>query len=191
MKVYYDTEFWERGPGHPIEFISIGMVAGDGRELYLINSEAPIADIAGQHPWLRDNVLNQLPVKLRRTHTGAWNAQWIEDHPDAEALWTRSGCTGHYGFPRALSVRESARLQSFPDHFVFTTDPRRGTIPGRIDGGAAHSRYRQVGNAVPPLLAAGIARQVARLVQSVRAASNSGRGTARTTTSSWRSSSAA
>ena len=56
-------------------------------------------------------------------------------------------------YPACLSVREFARLQSFPDSFVVTTDPRRGPLTGRIDGGAAHSRYRQVGNAVPPLLA--------------------------------------
>jgi len=59
-----------------------------------------------------------------------------------------------------LSVREFARLQSFPDRYVFSTDERRGDLPGRIDGGAAHSRYRQVGNAVPPLLARAIAEAI-------------------------------
>lgn len=54
-------------------------------------------------------------------------------------------------------MREFARLQSFPDRFGFTTDHRRGPLPGRIGGGAAHSRYRQAGNAVPPLLAAAAA----------------------------------
>ena len=54
-------------------------------------------------------------------------------------------------------MREFARLQSFPDRFVFTSDPRRGMIPGRHDGGPSHSRYRQAGNAVPPLLAKNVA----------------------------------
>lgn len=60
----------------------------------------------------------------------------------------------HYGAPRILTVREMARLQSFPDWFKFmgkyTTggDRRTKECP----------RYTQVGNAVPPLLARAIGR---------------------------------
>jgi DNA (cytosine-5)-methyltransferase 1 len=72
-------------------------------------------------------------------------------------LNTKADSVYHYRARRALSVREFARIQSFPDRFVFTTDPRRGELPGRIDGGAGHSRYRQAGNAVPPLLAQAVA----------------------------------
>lgn len=55
----------------------------------------------------------------------------------------------HYSEPRTLTVRENARLQSFPDWFVFrgkyTTGGhlRRKEVP----------RFTQVANAVPPLLA--------------------------------------
>lgn len=52
---------------------------------------------------------------------------------------------------RAISVREAARLQSFPDSFVFH--------------GPKDSQYQQVGNAVPPLLAEGIAEQVLKIVE--------------------------
>ena len=76
-------------------------------------------------------------------------------HPDiwSWTLNTKADSVYHYKAFRSLSVREFARLHSFPDGFVFTTDPRPGELLGRHDGGAAHSRYRQVGNAVPPLLA--------------------------------------
>lgn len=58
----------------------------------------------------------------------------------------------HYSEPRILSVREYARLQSFPDWYQFkgkyTTggDRRKKDCP----------RYTQIGNAVPPLLASGV-----------------------------------
>lgn len=47
---------------------------------------------------------------------------------------------------RTISVREAARLQSFPDGFVFR--------------GSMNAGFRQIGNAVPPLLAYAIARQI-------------------------------
>ena len=87
----------------------------------------------------------------RRLHPAIWS--WT--------LNTKADSVYHYQASRALSVREFARLQSFPDRFVFTTDRRRGELPGRIEGGAAHSRYRQAGNAVPPLLAKAIANDLA------------------------------
>jgi len=88
----------------------------------------------------------------RRLHAGFWS--WT--------LNTKADSVYHYRQRRALSVREFARLQSFPDRFVFVTDARPGPLPGRIEGGAAHSRYRQVGNAVPPLLARAVAEALSQ-----------------------------
>jgi DNA (cytosine-5)-methyltransferase 1 len=94
----------------------------------------------------------------RRLHRHFWS--WT--------LNTKADSVYHYEQPRALSVREFARLQSFPDRFVFTTDPRRGDLPGRMDGGAGHSRYRQAGNAVPPLLARAIAEELSAFLAASR-----------------------
>lgn len=101
--------------------------------------------------------------KLGRKHFYAYRR--LHPHIWAWTLNTKADSAYHYSKCRALSVREFARLQSFPDRFVFTTDPRRGPIPGRIGGGPAHSRYRQVGNAVPPLLASAIAKAMAERLE--------------------------
>lgn len=52
---------------------------------------------------------------------------------------------------RVLTVREAARLQSFPDGFQFC--------------GSMNPGFRQIGNAVPPLLAFAIAEQVRQLLE--------------------------
>ena len=91
-------------------------------------------------------------------------------HPEiwSWTLNTKADSVYHYQALRSLSVREFARLHSFPDRFVFTTDPRPGNLLGRHDGGPAHSRYRQVGNAVPPLLAKACASAIRQTVFSQR-----------------------
>lgn len=58
MRVFYDCEFLE--DGKTIELISIGMVAEDGRELYLVNRDAPWRKIK-RDAWLTANVLVSLP----------------------------------------------------------------------------------------------------------------------------------
>lgn len=55
---------------------------------------------------------------------------------------------------RQITPREAARLQSFPDTYVFT---------GRyvvFHGSSEQDRYEQIGDAVPPLLAQAIAREI-------------------------------
>ncbi len=114
--------------------------------------------LTGQR-WGQDNGTGLLSRKhfyaYRRLHPDIWS--WT--------LNTKADSVYHWSRPRGLSVREFARLQSFPDRYVVTTDERKGPLPGRIDGGAAHSRYRQIGNAVPPLLAQAIAEALGTVLQ--------------------------
>jgi hypothetical protein len=56
VKYFVDTEFYE--DGKTIDLISLGVVAEDGRELYLCNREAQLHRV---NDWVRANVLPQLP----------------------------------------------------------------------------------------------------------------------------------
>jgi len=60
----------------------------------------------------------------------------------------------HYSEPRILTVRENARIQTFPDWFKFTGNYTTGTKNRKNEC----PRYTQVGNAVPPLFSEAIGR---------------------------------
>lgn len=69
MKYWFDTEFIERGGGEPLRFLSIGIVAEDGREFYYEN---PLARrlvcedyVRFADPWLICNVLPHLKGQQR------------------------------------------------------------------------------------------------------------------------------
>ena len=64
----------------------------------------------------------------------------------------------HYNteLPRTLSVRECARLQTFPDDFVFYGKRTTGGLRRRVDV----PQYTQVGNAIPPRLGKAIAQHL-------------------------------
>lgn len=57
----------------------------------------------------------------------------------------------HYQYNRIPTVRENARLQSFPDDFVFT--------------GTRTQQNRQVGNAVPPLLGYALGKKLMEIIE--------------------------
>ncbi len=99
----------------------------------------------------RDLPLELLPASMRRAlrkdHTRRFRRMRWEGVPRAIVTRFRDPKTGEYIHPsqsRTISIREAARVQSFPDWFGFS--------------GSISSQYEQVGNAVPPLMARAIAR---------------------------------
>lgn len=59
MLYFLDTEFYEDGT--TIDLISIGIVAGDGREFYACSLDARLDRCHAENSWMRENVLAQLP----------------------------------------------------------------------------------------------------------------------------------
>lgn len=70
------------------------------------------------------------------------------DEPSGTVVNVRKSMWIHPTLDRAISVREAARLQTFPDSFVFC--------------GSKDKQYQQVGNAVPPIMAKSIAKKLAQ-----------------------------
>lgn len=78
----------------------------------------------------------------------------------------------HYSDPRILTVREYARLQSFPDSFTFRGKYTTGGDRRKVES----PRYTQVGNAVPPLLALAIGAGILGAWKTIGAKANGGIG---------------
>lgn len=72
------------------------------------------------------------------------------DEPSGTVVNVRKSMWIHPEKDRAISIREAARLQTFPDSFVFC--------------GSKDQQYQQVGNAVPPIMAKSIAKKLAKLL---------------------------
>lgn len=87
-----------------------------------------------------------LPEEFRETRN--FHVAWTRFPKDAPSPTIDTGHRHHfhYQYNRVPTVRESARLQSFPDKFIFT--------------GSKTKQFRQVGNAVPPLMAKVIAERL-------------------------------
>jgi DNA (cytosine-5)-methyltransferase 1 len=67
----------------------------------------------------------------------------------------------HYASPRALTVREMARLQSFDDSFVFQGKRSTGGNKRKFEV----PQFTLVGNAVPPLMARAVALEILKYIK--------------------------
>jgi len=107
---------------------------------------------------LDESVANQSQYfKASRAKNG--NGQGDETSPANAPSYTiranaKSRVQFHYSLERRLTVRECARLQTFPDSFVF---PHSAT-----------TNIMQIGNAVPPLLGHVVAKSIAKYLESVK-----------------------
>lgn len=95
---------------------------------------------------------HSLPEYLKKSYSDSKRTQntiylrLVYKEPSGTVVNVRKSMWIHPVLHRALSIREAARLQTFPDSFVFC--------------GPKDSQYQQVGNAVPPVLAKAIAKHL-------------------------------
>lgn len=111
-----------------------------------------LAALSAGQDW-RDLPVELLPEGMKRAkrkdHTRRYSRMTWEGIPRSIITRFRDPKSGEYTHPeqhRTISIREAARIQSFPDRFVFE--------------GSYSEQYDQVGNAVPAILAEAIGREV-------------------------------
>ena len=105
----------------------------------------------------RDIPFEILPAGLKRARRSDHTKRYGRLDPDDLCSTIMTKCDPHWGSffhpsqPRTLSVREAARIQSFPDRYLFT--------------GSMTEQYQQVGNAVPPLLARAVGLKIQEMLR--------------------------
>jgi len=114
--------------------------------------------------WLNDKKrlrYDELPRRLQthnNRHAFLDRFKVVDPFGPSHTIVAHIAKDGHYYiFPdpeqvRSISVREAARIQSFPDDYFF-------------EGGRT-AAFRQIGNAVPPLMAAALAKTISKLIKS-------------------------
>ncbi len=140
-------------PEAPKDISELGKQLRDSENLFNHISTATTPEALERFMAIKqgDN-FHSLPQKLKTTYSDTKRTQKTiylrlkYDEPSGTVVNVRKSMWIHPVKHRALSIREAARLQTFPDSFVFC--------------GTKDSQYQQVGNAVPPMLAKAIAEHL-------------------------------
>ena len=117
-----------------------------------VNRYVPIEEAIGDLKGITDESITNQSQYFVATKATAGGGQGDHDNKIGQLAYciranARARIQFHYELERRLTVRECARLQSFPDEFVFPF--------------AAMTNMSQIGNAVPPTLAHHVAKTVA------------------------------
>ncbi|MCR2823317.1 DNA cytosine methyltransferase [Lederbergia panacisoli] len=98
---------------------------------------------------LEKSLINNTYTKPERTQNSIY-LRLRYNKPSGTVTNVRKSMWIHPVIDRAISIREAARLQTFPDNIRFL--------------GTKDSQYQQIGNAVPPTMARAIAQKLAELL---------------------------
>jgi DNA (cytosine-5)-methyltransferase 1 len=137
---------------------STGVTCHEAARLSKVNLER-MAHIPPGGNWT-DIPESLLPRGMRMARRSDHTKRYGRVSPDGLASTILTKCDPHWGAyfhyeqDRTFTVREAARIQSFPDTYVFC--------------GSRVEQYEQVGNAVPPLLGAAVGRAIANVLGNVR-----------------------
>jgi DNA (cytosine-5)-methyltransferase 1 len=126
----------------------------NGQDLQLFRALRPGEDFAslierkGRQPYMRNKTADNFHDKYYRLDYNGYS----------RTILSHLGKDGNgYVHPtqtRSLSVREAARIQSFPDDYIFS--------------GGMRAQFTQIGNAVPPVLATAIAKAIIAASPAIR-----------------------
>ena len=136
---------------------SVSVTSHRGMALSAINVER-LRHIPPGGNWT-DIPAQLLPLGMQRARRSDHTKRYGRPKPEGLSSTILTKCDPHWGAyfhyaqDRVITVREAARIQSFPDRYIFT--------------GSVSDQYAQVGNAVPPLMALALGISVRSVLSQV------------------------